>query len=540
MTAVSERSADGGGDGGSGKGTNGGRKRTNGGRKRTTGARMTRQERGPKGLLIAARMRLTAWLGRPLADFHILLAIFGLLTVLGLGMVLSASSVEAYTSDSSVYSLFKKQLAFAGIGLLVFWVAARLPLRKIRYLSGWAVLFCLGMLVAVLVIGHESGGSRGWFRFGPVSFQPVEAAKVALALWGAHVLVQKKSLLRQYRHLLVPLIPVALVMFALVMLQPDLGSTVSLGIVVVALLWFVGAPMRLFGTVALGAGAGLLVLAIGAQYRLTRVLSFLRPGDDPSGAAYQANQALYALADGGLFGRGLGQGPSKWRYLPNLHTDFIYALIGEELGFVGAALVLGLFVMLAVVGLRIAARNADPWIRLVAATLTVSLVAQAAINIGYVVGLLPVTGVTLPLISYGGTSIVITMLMFGILANCARHEPEAVSALRSQGPGTFGMLLRLPAPDPYEAPVRRKPPRPSPPPKPGARPSGPGQTGSGGRASAPYGQDRRPVSRPGAATGTPRGSSAGGDYRQRSNRPARGMDSRIGRPSSYRRRGDGR
>ncbi|MGH3625468.1 MAG: putative lipid II flippase FtsW [Sciscionella sp.] len=469
------------------------------------------------------RTALTAWLSRPLASFHLVLAIFGLLTVIGLGMVLSASSVESYTSDSSVYTLFNKQVSFVGFGLVVFWLGLRIPLRRIREYSGAFLLVCLGMLLAVLVVGREVNGSRGWFGFGPLSFQPVEAAKLALALWGAHVLVCKRTMLRQYRHLLVPLVPVALLMFALVMLQPDLGSTVSLGIVVVALLWFVGAPMRLFGTVALGAGAGLLILAIGANYRLSRVLSFLRPGDDPLGAAYQANQAKYALADGGLFGRGLGQGPSKWHYLPNLHTDFIFALIGEELGFVGAALVLGLFVMLAIVGLRIATRNVDPWIKLVAATLTVSVISQAAINIGYVVGLLPVTGVTLPLISYGGTSVVMTMLLFGILANCARHEPDAVSALRSQGPGTFGTLLRLPSPDPYQMPVRRKPARPSTPPRAGGRP-----TGSAGRSGAPYGQDRRPVPRTGPATGP--------DYRGRVTRMGDGR-SGAGR---FRREGGGR
>jgi cell division protein FtsW len=477
----------------------------------------------PASRLAATRTGLTAWLSRPLASFHLVLAIFGLLTVIGLGMVLSASSVESYTSDSSVYTLFKKQVSFVGLGLVVFWLGLRIPLRRVREYSGAFLLVCLGMLLAVLVVGREVNGSRGWFSFGPLSFQPVEAAKLGLALWGAHVLVCKRTMLRQYRHLLVPLVPVALLMFALVMLQPDLGGTVSLGIVVVALLWFVGAPIRLFGTVALGAGAGLLILAIGANYRLSRVLSFLRPGDDPLGAAYQANQAKYALADGGLFGRGLGQGPSKWHYLPNLHTDFIFALIGEELGFVGAALVLGLFVMLAIVGLRIATRNVDPWIKLVAATLTVSVISQAAINIGYVVGLLPVTGVTLPLISYGGTSVVMTMLLFGILANCARHEPDAVSALRSQGPGKFGTLLRLPSPDPYQTPVRRKPTRPSKPPRAGGRP-----TGSAGRSEASYGQDRRPVPRAAPATGP--------DYRGRATRTG---DGRSG-GGRFRREGGGR
>ena len=154
-----------------------------------------------------------------------------------------------------------------------------------------------------------------------------------------------------------------------------------------------------------------------------------------------------------------------------MHTDFIFALIGEELGFVGCALVLGLFAMLAVVGMRIATRNIDPWIKVVAGTLTAWLIAQAAINIGYVVGLLPVTGIPLPMISYGGSSLVVTMLVFGILANCARHEPESVAALRSQGPGRFGRLLRLPAPDVYQPPVRRRPARPSTPPR--SRPAGP-------------------------------------------------------------------
>jgi cell division protein FtsW len=158
-------------------------------------------------------------------------------------------------------------------------------------------------------------------------------AKVALALWGAHILVVKRAVLHQYRHLLVPVVPAALVMFTLVMFQPDLGGTVTLGVVLIALLWFAGAPMRMFGGLALGAVAGVVVLAIGTDYRLSRVLSFLRPEDDPGGAAYQATQAVYALADGGLFGKGLGQGPSKWQYLPNVDNDFIFALIGEELGF---------------------------------------------------------------------------------------------------------------------------------------------------------------------------------------------------------------
>jgi cell division protein FtsW len=405
------------------------------------------------------RSALTAWLGRPLASFHLVLAVCALLIVLGLVMVLSASAVISLNRPgSSAYTVFRKQVVYMLAGLVLFWIGLRVPLRKIRALSPAGLGLAVLMLVLVLTpLGSAINGTKGWFTFGPISFQPVEVAKVALALWGPHILVVKRAVLHQYRHLLVPVVPAALVMFALVMLQPDLGGTITLGVVLIAMLWFAGAPLRLFGALALGAVAGIVVLAIGADYRLSRVLSFLRPEDDPGGAAYQATQAMYALADGGLFGKGLGQGPSKWQYLPNVDNDFIFALIGEELGFLGCLLVLGLFAMLAITGMRIATRNIDPWIRMVAATLTVWLVAQAAINIGYVVGLLPVTGITLPLISSGGTSVVITLLVFGILANCARHEPEAVAALRSQGPGRFGRLMRLPAPDPYQPPTKRKP-----------------------------------------------------------------------------------
>ncbi|HET9142891.1 putative lipid II flippase FtsW [Actinophytocola sp.] len=425
-----------------------------------TAADPKRPDPARRGRLAAVRSALTAWLGRPLASFHLMLAIGALLTVLGLVMVLSASAVYSLNSGpgSSVYTVFLKQVSYVLAGLVLFWVALRVPLRRVRALSPIGLLISVAMLIAVLTpLGSTVNGTRSWFTFGPVSFQPIEVAKLALALWGAHILIVKRAVLYQFRHLLVPIVPAALMMFALVMLQPDLGGTITLGVVLIALLWFAGAPLRLFGALALGALAGVLLLAVGTSYRLSRVLSFLRPEDDPEGAAYQARQAVLALADGGLFGKGLGQGPSKYSYLPNVHNDFIFALIGEELGFLGCLLVLGLFAALAITGMRIATRNIDPWIRMVAATLTVWLVAQAAINIGYVVGLLPVTGITLPLISSGGTSVVITLMVFGILANCARHEPEAVAALRSQGPGRFGRLLRLPAPDPYQPPTKRKP-----------------------------------------------------------------------------------
>lgn len=426
------------------------------------GTSTTGEDRGKPGGLRGLTHALTAWLTRPLASFHLLLAVFGLLTVFGLVMVLSASSVDSFTEAGSSYTVFVKQVLYCAVGLVLFYLALRIPVKAMRRFSLILMVSCLVLLVLVLTpLGAERNGARSWFVFANVSFQPVEFAKIAFALWGAHVLVTKRALLGQYRHLLVPVVPGALLMFALVVLQPDLGSTITLFIVLLALLWFAGAPLRLFSMMLLGAVTAAVVLTSLAGYRMDRITSFLDPTSDPTGQGYSARQALFALADGGLFGQGLGQGWSKWRYLPNVHNDFIFAVIGNELGFVGCSMLLILFGTTAYVGMRIAARNTDPWIRLVSATLTAWLVGQAAINIGCVVGLLPITGLPLPLISSGGSSLLTSMIVFGLLANFARHEPEAIAALRSLGPGRVGRLLRLPTPAPYRPPARRRPARPS-------------------------------------------------------------------------------
>lgn len=435
------------------------------------------KRRGRSGALSA----LTAWLTRPLASFHLLLAVFGLLTVFGLVMVLSASSVDSFTKAGSSYSVFGKQVLYCLAGLVGFYAALRIPVRLLRRFSLVLLVFCLALLVLVLTpLGTELNGARSWFVVAGVSIQPVEFAKVAFALWGAHVLVTKRALLGQYRHLLVPVVPAAMLMFTLVMLQPDLGSTITLFLVLIGLLWFAGAPLRLFAIMLLGGITGAVVLAMVADYRVARLTAFLDPAADPTGHGYQSMQALFALADGGLMGRGLGQGWSKWQYLPNVHNDFIFAVIGEELGFVGCVVVLILFGLTGYVGMRIASRNTDPFIRLASATLTTWLVGQAIINMGYVVGLLPTTGLPLPLISSGGSSVVTSMLVFGLLANFARHEPEAIAALRSLGPGRVGKLLRLPTPAPYRPPARRRPARTATPPsRPRAKTSGTAATRRG-------------------------------------------------------------
>ncbi|MFW0787085.1 putative lipid II flippase FtsW [Gordonia sp. CPCC 206044] len=390
-------------------------------------------------------------LARPLASYHLILTITLLLTVFGLVMVLSASSVEGYSKDGSAYGLFATQMIFALLGLVVFYAMLRLPVRFLRRMAAPLMVITTILLALVLVpgIGTLSQGARRWFVIGGLSVQPSELVKVALCLWGAHLLASRRRDNASLKELLIPLVPVALLICLLIILEPNLSTTITIAIIVGALLWFAGLPIKVFLTFA-GVGVAIAVLlALVEGYRSQRVLSFLGSIDDPQGAGYQARQATYALANGGVFGVGLGQSRAKWNYLPNAHNDFIFAIIGEELGLIGGLLVVVLFAVLAFIGFRIASRSVDPFLRLMTATITVLITAQAFINIGYVVGLLPVTGIQLPLLSAGGTSTLTILAMLGLLASAARHEPEAVAALRTSGPSRGVRWLRLPAPVPY-------------------------------------------------------------------------------------------
>lgn len=389
------------------------------------------------------------WLRRPLTSLHLVLGVFGLLTLFGLVMVLSASAVESFNQDGSSYSIFTRQLGFCVPGFVMFYLGLRVAPARLRALAPVLLLACLVLLVAVLVVGVRRNGSTAWFAIGSFTVQPSEAAKVALTLWGAHVLAGRRGVMHRWKYALSPVMPVTVVLLLLCVLEPDLGMSISLGVVVLALLFYAGAPLKLMAGLCIGASTGALVLALSSSYRLARVTAFLSPTADPTSTGFQARQALYSLAGGGLFGAGLGQGSAKWDYLPNAHNDFIFAIITQELGFLGAFAVLALFATLAYTGLRIASRTTDPWLRLVVATSTTWLVVQAFINIGYVVGLLPVTGLTLPLISSGGTSLVLTMFIFGVLVNAARHEPEAAAALANHGQGRVARILALPLPRPY-------------------------------------------------------------------------------------------
>ncbi len=397
------------------------------------------------------RTRFGAWLGRPMTSFHLIIAVTALLITLGLTMVLSASGVHSYDEDGSPWVIFARQVLWTVVGLIAFYIALRMPVQLMRSLafSGFALTIVLLVLVLIPGIGKEANGSRGWFVFFGLSMQPSELAKIAFAIWGAHLLAARRLERASLREMLIPLVPAAVIALALIVAQPDLGQTVSLGIILLGLLWYAGLPLRVFVSSLVAVMVSAAVLAVSEGYRSDRVQSWLNPGADAQGSGYQARQARFALANGGVFGDGLGQGTAKWNYLPNAHNDFIFAIIGEELGFVGAVGLLCLFGLFAYTGMRIARRSADPFLRLLTATATLWVMGQVFINVGYVVGLLPVTGLQLPLISAGGTSTATTLLIIGIMANAARHEPEAVAALRAGREDRVNRLLRLPLPENY-------------------------------------------------------------------------------------------
>jgi len=386
-------------------------------------------------------------LQRPLASYYLVLVSTGLLLAIGFVMVLSASSVRSYSTYGSSYTIALKQGLFIAIGVPLMWLASRLPVRFWRMAGTPLLLASIGLLVVVLVpgIGKGAHGAQRWIPLvGGFTLQPSEIAKFALVLWGADLLVRKKKLLRDWKHLLVPLVPVTCFLALLIMLEPDMGTTIVLLSILMALLWVVGTPARVFGTLLTTALAVGALLAVAEPYRLRRLASFL----DPCAAhqrlheGFQACQGLQAMTSGGWFGLGLGASREKWvGGLPKPYTDFVYAIVGEELGLLGSLTVLLLFATLVYAGLRIAKRTKDPFARLAAAGVTVWIAVQALVNIGTVVGLLPVTGIPLPLISYGGSALVQTMIALGMLLSFARSEPGAEAALR-QHRGRVRALLR--------------------------------------------------------------------------------------------------
>jgi cell division protein FtsW len=374
-------------------------------------------------------------LDRPLTSYHLVLGVAGLLLSLGLVMVLSASSVYSLREYNSSYAIFMRQAIWVAAGLPLAWAASRLPLKLIRVLA-WPALLGSTALVALTYvpsIGVMVNGNRNWISIGGgFQLQPSEFVKLALVLWCADVYARKGRLLAQWRHLLIPMMPVCMVVVGLVVGQGDLGTALVLFAIVLGLLWVIGAPAKLFVGSALAVSVLAFGLASTNPERVARLTGFLNPISDYNGSGWQASHGFFALATGGLWGRGIGASNQKWGGLPEAHTDYIFAIIGEEFGLFGTLVVLALFVTLAYAGIRIASRTKDKFVRYAAAGIVIWLLGQALINIGMVLGLLPVIGIPLPLVSYGGSALLPTLVSLGLLLSFARTEPGAAAALRAR------------------------------------------------------------------------------------------------------------
>lgn len=345
------------------------------------------------------------------------------LVLLGLVMILSASSVEAYKRYGSSFLFFYRQSVGVLLGFVVMVLLARMDYRKLRKIAHPLYGLCVALLGAVLVPGVAvtRGGSTRWLDLGPFVFQPSELAKLALILFSAHVLAQKGEAIKDVREMAVPVLPATAILALLVILQPDLGTAIISVCCTGTVLYLAGARLRhLFVLGAAGALAA-VGLAFSEGYRRARVFSFLDPWADPLNSGYHIIQGQIALGSGGWFGVGLGASRQKWSYVPNAHTDFIYAILGEELGLVGTLFVLVLFGGFVALGIRIAQRAPDKFGLLVAGGITGWICVQALVNMGAVSGMLPITGVPLPLISFGGSSLVFTMAAIGILLSVARQ-----------------------------------------------------------------------------------------------------------------------
>jgi cell division protein FtsW len=352
-------------------------------------------------------------------------------------MVLSTSSAQSLVQGGSPYSGFQKQLVGVVVGLPLMWIAAKSSPTLFRAAAYPMVAVSLLGLLLVLAVGQTKNGAERWIAVAGFQVQPSEFAKLAFVLWGADLLARKEKArqLTEWRHLLIPLLPGAAIISMLVMLGDDLGTTFILLIIFLALLWVIGTPGRIFiGMLGL-MGFALLILIIVAPYRLERITGFLHSQGNGQTINWQRNQGINAVGSGGLFGVGLGAGKLKWGWVPNATTDYIFAIIGEELGLVGTLCVTFLYGGLAYAGLRIARRVPDTFMRLAAAAATAWIVVQALVNIGAVIGLLPIEGVPLPLVSAGLSSLLVTLVALGMLMSFAKREPGASQALAAAGPG---------------------------------------------------------------------------------------------------------
>ncbi len=356
----------------------------------------------------------------------------GVLCVFGVVMVGSASPVISLSLYGSPWAILIRQLMWMGVGISAMVILARVDYQRWRLLRGPLVIGTMALLVVVLVphLGVTAGGSSRWIGFGMFQLQPSELMKLALAVFAADLLTRRVGRFSEPKVVIVPVLLVLGISGILILKQPDMGTALVLSCIAFGILFMGGVPMGPIVKILGVFFALAVVVGLADPYRRDRILSFLNPGAHQSGSGYQVWQSLIGLGSGHLFGLGLGGGRQKWGTLPNAHTDFIFSVVGEELGLVGAVVLLGLFFALAWFGLRAATRAPDRFGSLLAVGITTWITSQAVINIGAVVGVLPVTGIPLPFISFGGSSLIITMAATGILLNIASHERHAPGEAR--------------------------------------------------------------------------------------------------------------
>ncbi|MDA3026231.1 MAG: putative lipid II flippase FtsW [Actinomycetota bacterium] len=367
--------------------------------------------------------------------YALMIATFGLLFI-GVIMILSASTTVSYKQFNNQYIIFLRQLMFVGIGIIMMIAISFLPkvfFFKWAKVALWLSIILLG-LVLIPSIGISVAGQRNWISlWGPFRLQPSEIAKLTLIVWGSVVLSkQVSSKVTTWQNLLVPVFPVGVIVSILVILQGDLGTALIIGPILLSLFYAIGAPLRLFTWSTIFGLLAIFLLSIQEGYRIQRFLSWINPSAENQDAGWQVMHGKYALASGGWTGIGLGASKEKWGWLPAAHTDFIFAVVGEEIGLVGTVIVLIFIGTIAFVALSLARKTNDVFTKLIATSVAAWIVVQSIINIGAVLGLLPVTGVPLPLVSYGGSSLVFTMSAIGVLMAVLRAEPSVKADLKKR------------------------------------------------------------------------------------------------------------
>jgi cell division protein FtsW len=363
-------------------------------------------------------------LGEPPIHFYIIAAVMAVLTMLGLVMVLSSSAVKAINNGQNGWVFFKKQLLWAILGMVALFITVKVPYTKWRNFVkvGLVGAFLLMLGVFIPGLGRNVNGAQNWLNLGPFGGQPSEVMKLALLLYSADLLARRSEHIANPKRTLRPVLMILGAACLLVLAQRDLGNGIVMAIIVLAVSFFAGVPVRPLA----GAAAGMTVAGVGfvmsESYRLARWTSFLDLEANKQKTGYQVWQSLVAVASGGLTGAGVGAGKAKWGFIPELHTDFIFALIAEEMGLFGVVVVCALFAVLGYAGLQVALHAKDTFGMLVAGGVTAWLLAQAVINIMGVTGMMPLTGLTLPFVSFGGSSLLITLSAAGLLLNVARNS----------------------------------------------------------------------------------------------------------------------